>query len=106
MDDRRPAQAGAQNPAYRPTHPLYFADLGRSGRYASWFRSCSVRATARIASMASHVERDVLTTMLPDDAEVTGENHPWEWLASLIRNHGMAELPRRGHAQPIERQGQ
>src|SRR6478735_3780719 len=21
MDDRRPAQAGAQNPAYRPTHP-------------------------------------------------------------------------------------
>src|ERR1700685_26559 len=23
MDDRRPAQAGAQNPAYRPTHPLF-----------------------------------------------------------------------------------
>ena len=22
MDDRRPAQAGAQNPAYRPTHPF------------------------------------------------------------------------------------
>jgi hypothetical protein len=22
MDDRRPAQAGAQNPAYRPAHPL------------------------------------------------------------------------------------
>jgi len=21
MDDRRPAQAGAQNPAYRPAHP-------------------------------------------------------------------------------------
>jgi len=23
MDGRRPAQAGAQNPAYRPTHPPY-----------------------------------------------------------------------------------
>ena len=23
MDDRRPAQAGAQNPAYRPAHPLH-----------------------------------------------------------------------------------
>ena len=62
--------------------------------------------TSATHTTASHVERDVLTTMLPDDAEVTGENHPWEWLASLIRNHGMAELPRRGHAQPIERQGQ
>ena len=36
MDDRRPAQAGAQNPAYRPTHPLYVADLGRNGHRVSW----------------------------------------------------------------------
>jgi hypothetical protein len=32
----------------------------------------------------------VLTTVLPDDAEVTGEDHPWERLASLIGNHGVA----------------
>jgi len=31
MDDRRPAQAGAQNPAYRPAHPpSYGLDLRRS----------------------------------------------------------------------------
>jgi hypothetical protein len=34
MDDRRPAQAGAQNPAYRPTHPL-FIPLTCGGALAS-----------------------------------------------------------------------
>jgi hypothetical protein len=33
---------------------------------------------------ADHAERSVLTTVLPDGAEVTGEDHQWEWLASLI----------------------
>jgi len=42
---------------------------------------------------ADHVQRSVLTTVLPDDAEVTGEDHPWEWLASLIRTHGVAVTP-------------
>jgi len=42
---------------------------------------------------ADHAERSVLTTVLPDDAEVTGEDHPWEWLASLIRTHGVAVTP-------------
>lgn len=42
---------------------------------------------------ADHAERSVLTTVLPDDAEVTGEDHPWEWLASLIGNHGVAVTP-------------
>ncbi len=37
---------------------------------------------------AEHAESSVLTTVLPDDAEVAGEDHPWEWLASLIQNHG------------------
>jgi hypothetical protein len=32
----------------------------------------------------------VLTTVLGDDAEITGEDHPWEWLASLIQDHGVA----------------
>ena len=39
---------------------------------------------------AGDVERSVLTTVLPDDAEATGEDHPWEWLASLVRDHGVA----------------
>jgi hypothetical protein len=39
----------------RPTGrltPLHVADLGRDGHQVSWFRSCSVRATTKIASMA------------------------------------------------------
>jgi hypothetical protein len=39
----------------RPTGrltPIYGADLGRNGHHVSWFRSCSVRTTAKIASMA------------------------------------------------------
>jgi hypothetical protein len=42
---------------------------------------------------AEHLESSVLTTVLPDDAEVTGEDHPWEWLASLIQDQGVAIMP-------------
>jgi hypothetical protein len=49
---------------------------------------------------AGHAERSVLTTVLADDAEVTGEDHPWEWLASLIRNQGVAVTPERPKAVP------
>jgi hypothetical protein len=35
-----------------------------------------------------HLERDVLTTVLPDDDD-TQDEHPWEWLAGLIRAHGV-----------------
>jgi hypothetical protein len=33
------------------------------------------------------VERDVRNTVLPDDDN--GEDHPWEWLAELVRRHGI-----------------
>ncbi len=49
---------------------------------------------------AEHAERSVLTTVLPDDAEVSGEDHPWEWLASLIRNQGVAVTPERLKSVP------
>jgi hypothetical protein len=39
---------------------------------------------------ADHAERSVLMTVLPDDAEVTGDDHSWEWLASLIRGNEIA----------------
>lgn len=32
---------------------------------------------------------DVLTTVLPDDAEQTGEEHHWDWLAELLRAQGV-----------------
>jgi hypothetical protein len=35
-----------------------------------------------------HLERDVRTTVLPDDDD-TQDEHPWEWLAGLIRAHGV-----------------
>jgi len=39
------------------------------------------------------LERDVRTTVLGDDAETTGEEHPWEWLAGLLRSHGVDASP-------------
>jgi hypothetical protein len=44
-------------------------------------------STSATYMTAEHAERSVLTTVLPDDAEVTDEDHPWEWLASLIGDH-------------------
>ena len=34
------------------------------------------------------IRSDVLTTVLPDEDD--GEQHPWEWLAGLLRTHGVA----------------
>ena len=50
-------------------------------------------STSATHTTADEVERDVLTTVLPDDTEVTGEDHPWEWFASLIGNHGVVVTP-------------
>jgi hypothetical protein len=35
-----------------------------------------------------NLERDVLTTVLPDDDDAQDE-HPWEWLAQLLHDHGV-----------------
>lgn len=35
------------------------------------------------------LEADVRATVLPDDAEVTGEDHPWAWLSDLLRAHNV-----------------
>jgi hypothetical protein len=50
-------------------------------------------STSATHMTAEHAKRSVLTTVLPDDAEVTGEDHPWEWLASLAGNHGVTVTP-------------
>ena len=36
------------------------------------------------------IERDVLTTVLPDDDD-TDDDHPWEWLIGLLLAHGVEE---------------
>jgi hypothetical protein len=35
-----------------------------------------------------NLERDVRTTVLPDDDD-TQDEHPWEWLAGLLHDHGV-----------------
>ena len=45
------SETNAPDPAYRPAHPFCAVDLRRNGYHVPWFRSCSVRATAKIASM-------------------------------------------------------
>ena len=57
-------------------------------------------STSATHMTAAHAERSVLTTVLPDDAEVTGEDHPWEWLASLIGGQGVAVTPEQLKAVP------
>lgn len=38
------------------------------------------------------LERDVRTTVLPDDDD-TQDEHPWEWLAGLMLAHGVEASP-------------
>jgi len=64
-----------------------FADLA-DGRRLLLHRERGFSTSATHMS-AEHAQQDVLTTVLPDDAEVTGDEHPWDWLASLIRRHGI-----------------
>jgi len=35
-----------------------------------------------------NLERDVRTTVLPDDDD-TQDEHPWEWLAGLLQSRGV-----------------
>ncbi|NEK59301.1 hypothetical protein GCU56_15660 [Geodermatophilus sabuli] len=46
--------------------------------------------------------RDVRTTVLPDDAEDTGEDHPWEWLVELLRARGVEASPDELRALPYD----
>ncbi|HAS08982.1 MAG TPA: hypothetical protein DCS55_00430 [Acidimicrobiaceae bacterium] len=51
---------------------------------------------------AAWIERDVLTVVLPDDAEQTGEDHPWEWLVDLLARVGVTETVERLREVPYE----
>jgi hypothetical protein len=75
-----------------------FAVLG-DGRRVTLHRERGF-STSATHMTAGHAESSVLTTVLPDDAELTGDDHPWEWLASLIRNHGVAVTPEQLQAAP------
>jgi hypothetical protein len=57
-------------------------------------------STSATHMSAEHARQDVLTTVLGDDAEITGEEHPWDWLASLISRHGVAATAEQLKAVP------
>jgi len=51
---------------------------------------------------AEDIERDVLTVVLPDDAEETGEDHPWDWLVDLLARAGVMTSAEDLRAVPYE----
>ena len=51
---------------------------------------------------AAWIERDVLTVVLPDDAEQTGEDHPWAWLVGLLARVGVTETVERLREVPYD----
>lgn len=51
---------------------------------------------------AAGIERDVLTVVLPDDAEQTGDDHPWHWLVDLLARIGVIESVERLRGLPYE----
>jgi hypothetical protein len=48
------------------------------------------------------LEADVCATVLPDDAEDTGEDHPWEWLSELLRAQGIETSPEELRVLPYD----
>jgi hypothetical protein len=48
------------------------------------------------------ITRDVLTVVLPDEAEITGEDHSWEWLAELLRTQGIDAVAEQLRGLPYE----
>lgn len=51
---------------------------------------------------AAGMERDVLTVVLPDAAEQTGDDHPWDWLVALLARVGVIESVERLRDVPYE----
>jgi hypothetical protein len=50
----------------------------------------------------AELEADVLTTVLPDDAEDTGEEHLWDVLAARLQEHGVEASPAELRALPYD----
>ena len=48
------------------------------------------------------VEASILTSVLPDEPEQTGDDHPWEWLAELLRDQGVAATPEQLRTLPYD----
>lgn len=51
---------------------------------------------------AAGIEGDVRGVVLPDNAEQTGEDHPWDWLVDLLARAGVIESVERLREVPYE----
>ncbi len=69
----------------------------------------TVASSARATRASDHwhyltlenLERDVRTTVLPDDDD-TQDEHPWEWLAELLHVHGVEVTPQELRLLPYD----
>ena len=59
--------------------------LHRDRGYSAWTNGPDIWSTNTVDA----ITRDVLTTVLPDDAESSGEAHHWSWLVELARARGL-----------------
>jgi hypothetical protein len=48
------------------------------------------------------LESDVRNVVLPDDAEQTGDEHRWEWLAGTLRTFGVVTTAEELRKVPYE----
>ena len=68
-------RAHRTRPTGRLTPLFHVADLGRNGHHMYWFRSCSVRATAKIASMAPRPRSTASGKRCPQGGRVSGSRY-------------------------------
>jgi hypothetical protein len=61
---------------------------GELGFTIGWGSSVPAGTPVWEPDTVESLTRDVLNVVLPDDDD-TGEDHPWEWLAELAREHGL-----------------
>ncbi len=54
------------------------------------------------ALTAEQLRTDVYTTVLPDDAEESGEEHAWGWLSALLRARGVVSPPEELRVLPYD----
>ena len=57
---------------------------------------------ARPTSRSGRLTHDVLCVVLPDEAEITGDDHPWEWLGELLRVQGIDAVSEQLRGLPYE----
>lgn len=64
--------------------------------------SASPGASLSASDIAADLESAVRAAVLGDDAEETGEEHPWDWLVDLLASHRVIVTREQLRALPYE----